>query len=218
MEIYLIRHAQSTNQVLHNRDNIVFDPHLTDLGERQARLLAEYLGAGEERTRFVDSGIDQLFCSPMWRALQTTQPLAQALELTPEVWADVHERVIIADVHPGSTRAELTAAFPGYRLPKEITEQGWWNQGGETWSAHMERAIRVAEDLYQRVEADESLAIVSHARFIDALLKALLNQLPGHHRWYHHSNTAVSRLALTDKRLEVRYLNRVAHLPPELIS
>lgn len=89
MKVYLIRHAQSTNQVLDSRDSMVFDPHLTDLGERQAMPPAEYIAAIEHRTGFADGDIDRLTCSPMWRALQTTRPLAEALGLRPEVWVDV---------------------------------------------------------------------------------------------------------------------------------
>lgn len=218
MEVYLIRHAQSTNQVLDDWDDIIFDPHLTDLGHQQAARLAEYFGVGEERMRFVDSGIDRLTCSPMWRALQTTRPLAEALDLTPEVWVDVHEQVVEVDHYSGGTRDEILSAFPGYRLPDAIGDRGWWNQGGESRSSCMERAIRVAGELWEQAEADEALAIVSHAGFIDSLLKALLDHLPSHDCWYHHSNTAVSRVALIGKRIEIRYLNRVAHLPPELVS
>lgn len=218
MEVYLIRHAQSTNQVLENRDDIVFDPRLTELGQRQALLLAQYLAGDEERVRFVDSGIDQLCCSPMWRALQTTLPLAETLNLMPEVWVDVHEQVLTVHGSPGGTREEIAAAFPGYRLPDEITDRGWWHRGAETRSACLERASRVVRELRERSKVDEALAIVSHARFIDALLKALLSQPPGRDYWYHHSNTAVSRVALVGHRCEIRYLNRVAHLPPELVS
>ncbi len=218
MEIYLIRHAQSTNQVLDNRDDIVFDPHLTDLGEHQAVRLAEYFAAGEERIRLPDPGIDRLICSPMWRALQTTRPLAEALDLAPQVWVDVHEQVLTTGVYPGSTREEILTAFPSYRLPHTIDDRGWWNQGGETRSGCMERAIRVAEELWQQGDADETVAIVSHARFIDSLLKALLDQLPGHGTWYHHNNTAVSRLGMSEERFWIRYLNRLTHLPPELVS
>lgn len=218
MEVFLIRHAQSTNQVLKDRDSILFDPHLTELGERQAARLAEHFAAGKERIRLADSGLDRLVSSPMWRALQTTRPLAEALDLSPEVWVDVHEQIATTDVHRGSTREEILEAFPDYRLPDEIDERGWWNRGSETQSRCMERAIRVAGDLKQRAAAEESLGIVSHARFIDFLFKALLDQLPSHHYWYHHSNTAVSRLGLTEDRLWIRYLNRVTHLPSDLLS
>lgn len=218
MELYLIRHAQSTNQVLDEPESKVFDPHLTDLGERQAVLLAEYLGSGRERTRAPGGGIDSLVCSPMWRALQTARPLSEALGLSPEVWVDVHEQVRAMETYAGSTRERIQAAFPDYVLPEGITKQGWWNRAGESRSETMERAIRVAEKLRESADSDQRLAIVSHARFIDSLLKAFLSQLPGYDSWYHHFNTGVSRLGLGGRRLDVRYLNRVAHLSPDLIS
>jgi broad specificity phosphatase PhoE len=218
LEIYLIRHAQSSNQVLDSGEDILFDPHLTELGETQAELLAEFFLAGDEGVRFAETRIDRLACSPMWRALQTARPLGKALSLRPEVWVDVHEQVYAAEIRTGSTRSEVESAFPEYDLPDQITDEGWWNRAGEDRSECMARAIRVADALWERADADEHLAIMSHARFLDALLKAIQNQLPGDHVWYHHSNTAISRLAVNDDRLEIRYLNRVPHLPPSLVS
>lgn len=218
MELYLIRHAQSTNQVLDEPESKVFDPQLTDLGERQAILLAKYLSGGRERTRVPGADIDSLVCSPMWRALQTARPLGEALGLSPAVWVDIHEQVRAMETYAGSTRERIQTAFPDYVLPDEITEQGWWNRAGESRSETMERAIRVAEKLWESAELDQRLAIVSHARFIDSLLKAFLNQLPGYDSWYHHFNTGISRLGLGGHRLDVRYLNRVAHLSPVLVS
>jgi broad specificity phosphatase PhoE len=219
LEIYLIRHAQSTNQVLDNRDDIVFDPHLTDLGHQQADHLARFFGAGEESVRFAESRVDRLVCSPMWRALQTARPLAETLHLQPEVWVDVHEQVLTSESHPGSSREEILTAFPGYHLPDEVTAEGWWRGGQETHWDCMRRALQVADRLQEQADdGDEHIAIVSHARFLDSLLKALQNQLPSHRSWYHHSNTAVSRIALPEGRLELRYLNRVSHLPPDLVS
>ncbi len=218
MEIYLIRHAQSTNQVLDDRANIVFDPHLTELGERQAASLAHYFAPGEERIRLADPGVDRLICSPMWRAMQTARPLAEVLDLNAEIWIDVHEQILTTAHHTGSTRAEILAAFPDYHVPDEIGDRGWWNGHGETRSGCMERAIRVAGRLRKLAEVDRTLAIVSHARFIDALLKAFLDHLPGYGCWYHHNNTGVSLLGVTEERLWIRYLNRLAHLSPELVS
>ncbi len=218
MELYLIRHAQSINQILDESDARVADPGLTDLGERQAALLAEHLGVGRERTPLPDDAIDSLVCSPMWRALQTARPLAEALDVAPEVWVDVHEQVRAAETYAGSTRERIQTAFPNYVLPEEITEAGWWNRGGESRSECMERAIRVAEELGRRAESSEGLAIVSHAAFIDSLLKTLFGRLPGSRYWYHHFNTGVSRLGLGGQRVDVRYLNRVDHLLPGLVS
>lgn len=217
MELYLIRHAQSTNQVLKEPDGRIFDPSLTDLGRRQAVLLAEHLDAGRERIRSSRGGMTSLACSPMWRALETARPLGQALDLVPEVWVDVHEQVRAEEIRAGSSRERIKDAFPHYVLPEEITDSGWWNRREESDSETMARAIRVGHRLRERAGSDERLAVVSHARFIDSLLKALFDQLPGYDLWYHHFNTGVTRLGLGE-RLDVRYLNRVDHLPPAMVS
>jgi 2,3-bisphosphoglycerate-dependent phosphoglycerate mutase/probable phosphoglycerate mutase len=125
--------------------------------------------------------------------------------------------------YPGKTRQEIRSVFPDYVLPPDVTANGWWNRDYEDWSTCRERAIKVAEALHQWAESDEGkdeiIAIVSHGGFIDALLKALFNQLPERQLFYYHYNTAISRIDFRpDGRLDVRYLNRLDHLPPELIT
>jgi 2,3-bisphosphoglycerate-dependent phosphoglycerate mutase len=233
MELIIIRHAQSTNNTLADPRDRDRDAPLTELGTRQAQIVAQHLATGTSRVPWKSDqrgyGITRLYCSPMWRSLQTTQFIGQALGLAPEVWVDVHEHGgIYLDQgeeeglvgYPGKTRQEILAEFPHYVLPEGITEQGWWNQGYEDVTALRERAIRVAEELRKRaIEEEERIAVVSHAGFINALLKALLNQWPIYHFWYHHYNAAISRIDFhSDDHLEVQFLNRVDHLPPEMVS
>ncbi len=175
-------------------------------------------------------GITQIYCSPMQRALHTAQYIGQALGLDPQVWVDVHERGGIFLDHgdngggvgyPGKTRSEILAEFPNYVLPETITEQGWWHQQGEeNMAAFDERTARVAEVLRQWAASDEQIAIVSHGAFVDRLLKVLFNQSPGHDVFYFHLNTAISWIAFHSdgRRLDVEYINRVNHLPLELVS
>lgn len=237
MELIIIRHAQSTNNALADERRRVSDPPLTELGERQADILARHLATGRELEPSASVantykqrgyGVTRLYCSPMWRALQTAYYIGQALELTPEVWIDLHEKGGIfldhEDGHgpvgyPGKTRAKIQAAFPSYVLPEGITEHGWWNREFEDWPACHERAIKVAEELRMLPASDERIALVSHGGFMDALLKALFKQLPDRHLFYYHYNTAISRIDFhSDGNLGVRYLNRLSHLPLELIS
>lgn len=242
MELYIIRHGQSTNNTLTNHRERVMDPPLTELGWRQAEIVARHLAEGVnlEQQRGVSEedthvrtrqgyGITRLYCSAMHRALQTAQPIGRALGLVSEVWVDIHEHGgIYLDYgnekgivgYPGRTRSEILSEFPDYILPDEITENGWWNNGHEDWSSCLGRGIKVANALRRRAaNGEQHIAIVSHGGFIDALLKALLNQLPGRHVFYHHYNTAITRVDFrSDGRLDIRYLNRVDHLPPELVS
>jgi broad specificity phosphatase PhoE len=234
MELFIIRHAQSTNNALDDPRNRVCDPSLTELGHRQAEIVAQYLANGMHPTPWEKSpraqgwGITRLYCSPMWRALQTAQYIGQALGLAPEVWVDIHERGGIYLDHgaegvfgyPGKTRAEILTEFPSYILPNDITEQGWWHQPGqENRSDFHERTSRVVKRLRGWAASDERIAMVTHGTFIDTLLKTLLNQALNYDVYYHHLSTAISWIGFrNDGHLDVEYFNWVNHLPPELIS
>ena len=241
MELYIIRHAQSTNNALRDQRERVSDPPLTEIAERQAQLVADHLanglnfastmGESDEATGAYSQkgfGLTRLYCSAMWRALQTAEPISEALGLSPEVWVDIHEHGgIFLDHHdgqgpvgyPGKTRSDILTRFPQYCLPDEVSDEGWWTGGYEDWSACHGRAIKVARHLLQWADRKERIGIVTHGGFIDALLKALFNQLPNPHVFFHHNNTAITRLDFyRDGRIGLRYLNRVDHLPPELIT
>lgn len=244
MELYIIRHAQSYNNALADMRDRVKDPPLTELGHRQAERIAEHLaggispelqiGASEEDTSVRQRrgyGITRLYCSAMHRALQTARPIGEALGLTPEVWIEIHEHGgIFLDHHdgrgpigyPGKTRSEILDEFPNYVLPEGITEAGWWCGGEEDWPACQGRAIKVAGQLRllaREAERGERVAMVTHGGFIDALLKALFSQLPSNRYFYFHYNTAITCLDFQEgDRLGVRYLNRIPHLTPDLVS
>lgn len=239
MELYIIRHAQSTNNVLtpEYRHLRVADAPLTGLGQSQAAVLARHLATGLNpgppadalgRPAQTDYRISRLYCSAMWRSLHTARFIADALERPPEVWLDPHEHGGVYLDHgepggkvgyPGKTRGEILAEFPGCLLPEGITDEGWWRSGYEDWPACCARALRVARTLRRWAETDERITIVSHGGFINALLKALFNLLPSRELFFHHYNTGITRLDFYgDGRVGVRYLNRSDHLPPELIS
>jgi 2,3-bisphosphoglycerate-dependent phosphoglycerate mutase len=251
MELYIIRHAQSTNNVLADQRDRVEDPPLTAIGERQADLLAEHLAGGWQPITWAPVpvppgvptqgnrrgyGLTRLLCSPMLRSMQTAQPVARSLGLTPEVWIDIHEqggmfleegdadeRVAVGKT--GLVRTEMQARFPDYLLPDAITECGWYTAGYEEWDLCHLRAARVATTLRTwAADGGEQVAIVSHGGFADALLKALLHGGPAHNGhgpkfFYLHFNTAIDRIDFdAEGRLRVAYLNRVEHLPADLLS
>jgi broad specificity phosphatase PhoE len=243
MRLYIIRHGQSTNNALANLRDRVCDPDLTDLGRRQVELVAEHLVTGIDPAYFEgvseeDTAADsrqgyrltRLYCSAMYRALLTTRPIARALGLKPEVWVDIHEHGGIYLDHggqqgikgyPGKTRSEILEEFPDYSLPEEVTDHGWWNpeRGLEDWPTCQGRAIKVAATLREWSASDEHIAIVSHGGFIDVLIKALTSQLPNRHLFFHHYNTAITRIDFrADGTLDFRYINRFDHLPARLIS
>lgn len=232
MELYIIRHGQSANNALGTAVGRTHDPELTETGHEQAAIVAGHLANGscpdcawEQRTGYQ---IDRLYCSAMRRALQTARPIGEALGLQPEVWIETHESGgIYLDMddgsrtgYPGLTRREIETEFPNYVLPETITDQGWWNRDWESLSECMGRAVAVAEVLMERSKnSRERIALVSHGMFTNLLIKALFSQLPAPNIYYAHYNTAITRIDFHDNgALGMRYLNRVNHLPPELIT
>jgi broad specificity phosphatase PhoE len=231
MQLYLIRHGQSANNALETSAGRSQDPPLTDLGIRQAEILAAHLAEALPPKRGWESSgsyqFDHLYCSAMQRALQTAAPIGKALGLKPEVWTDIHEQGGIYLDEPGIGRTGLPGLtlemmqeqFPDYMLPDTVTSAGWWNRDYETEAAAAGRAIAVAERLMDRRASGERIAIMTHHYFMHLLIKALLHQLPSPEVSYSHYNTGITRIDIeADARLRLRYLNRVNHLPVELLS
>lgn len=243
MELYIIRHGQSANNALADQRQRTYDPVLTDLGRQQAERLAQYLAtaASSELVRNpLDEtatnaarrgfGITHLYCSAMHRALQTAAPVAKALGVKPEVWIDIHEQggVYLEETgvnvaYPGKTRSEILTEFPDYLLPEAITATGWYDvaRGYEAVHVGAGRAIKVALELRRRASAeakDARIAIITHGTFIDLLLKAFFGQLPNRHHFFASLNTSITRLDFHEDVIVLRYLNRVEHLPADLIT
>ncbi len=230
MHVYLIRHAQSENNILseetyHQRK---VDPALTELGYRQRDMLADFLanGADVKNERFE---ISQLYASAMYRSLLTAQPVASALDLKPQVWVDLHEKGGMFLRRNGKTsgfdgmkRSSIQTEFPDYALPQTISESGWYDAelGMEPEEHSLFRAIKVAKSLRGRGHRDEVIALISHAGFLDILLKAIFDQLPSrpHSMRYFHDNTAITRINYQGSRPTLHYMNRVEHLPPDMRS
>jgi len=233
MQLYIIRHGESANNALgtedFNYDEYMAtrspDPVLTQIGERQAKLVGAHLAE-------TGYGITELHCSAMIRAMQTALPIGQALGLQPQVWIDIHEHggMFLGNPrngegirsYPGISRGEAIERFPGYGLPDGLSDAGWWHQDYEDMDACTARAERVVDVLEERAAQDDDsvIALVTHGTFIDQLLKALMKQREnGRRTFYFKNNTAITHVDfLKDGPLVLRYTNRIPHLPDELIT
>ena len=242
-ELYLIRHGQSQNNAFAAEAKATAseetprtsDPSLTRAGYAQAECVARYLADEADRTDVRDGtpvgdghGIRKLYTSAMLRALETTRPISDALGLAPEIWLDVHEEGGIWLDHEdgrgpvgyaGMTRGKVETQFPGFAMPDGITAAGWWNRPFESRDDLVRRAARMAEEVRHRIAGQESrVAIVSHGTFISLLIQHLLL---GRHvpdiRFSNH-NTGISRLDFDGDSVMLRYLNRIDHLPMDLVT
>lgn len=239
MELFIIRHAQSTNNALADQSKRVVDPPLTELGLRQAQLVATHLAIGiEHKTKPIEGqppdasnggqGISRLYCSAMLRALQTASTIGLALNLRPHVWVDIHEEGGMWLDHGGDqgiqgdsgmTRAEIGAQFPECHLTEEVTESGWWHHGYEERGYFLKRAARVAAALRKQALTDDRLALVTHGGFAAYLLRTLVCVPEEAAVFFHHDNTGITRVRFRpDGRVSIRFQNRVEHLPPEMIT
>ena len=228
MDLFLIRHGESANNALTDLSQRVADPDLTDLGRQQADQLGACLV--EQRHLYPEErgkgpSLDRLYTSAMRRSLQTSAPASSGLQLPATVWIDVHEigGLWVTDPETGEpvgatgiTPDQLQQELPGaISSDGRISDRGWWSGGQESRPAGKGRAIAVATELRaQAIGAfgDQRVGIVSHGDFISALLKALLDGLPGLTVKYHMGNTGISRLHLSGEGIVIHYVNRVDHL------
>lgn len=240
MDLYFIRHGQSTNNALwtenQSREGRSEDPELTTVGERQSALLACFLSrdAPTEEVPAYDHknmggfGITHLYCSPMIRAIDTAMYVAEALHLRPKAWRDVHEvgGIFLQDIEtgepvglPGRTRAYFRERYPELILSDELHRDGWWTRPFEAREERRGRAERVLEQLMERHGGtDDRIALVSHAGFYNYLMGAILGLPEPDGYFFVMDNAAVTRLQFEDGRMLVVYTNRTDFLPDELIT
>ena len=165
MSVYLIRHAQSAFNAVHDPlkpDPMIFDAPITELGEVQAY---------QARRQVEKLDINAVIVSPFTRTLQTAQ-LIFGDRLKFQISADVREQLCNScDV--GSAPGELARKFP--HLDFNHLAERWWYEGEkdhrgisvEPEEVLMERANNFASHIKR--EDIQSTAIVYHGNFIRAL-------------------------------------------------
>jgi 2,3-bisphosphoglycerate-dependent phosphoglycerate mutase len=246
MQLYFIRHAQSENNALWDLTGASvgrsMDPELTEPGKRQAEILARWLSEDKLQLSYSNDaeqifpdlhnrrgyGLTHLYCSLMLRAVCTGRTLARALELPLLAWPDWHEGggIYLEDEEtgelkgqPGKPRSFFEKEFPELVIPDWLGEEGWWNRPFEVRSQRWERAQRVVEELTARhAESDDRVGIVSHGGFFNYFVKTLLgiDQMEGF--WFLTNNASITRFDFDAGEVRMVYLNRVDHLPEELIT
>lgn len=246
MELYFIRHGQSQNNA--NWDKHEYqenpDPALTEIGQEQARLLADFLKRNQmitdEKAWNIQNrygfGLTHIYTSMMERAVYTAAPIARALEIPLIVWKDIFEEGGIysrgdkANVLglPGRPRSFFVENFPTLTLPDELDETGWWNRPFEAEDERQPRANRVLAELLARHrdregQPEHRVAFVSHGGFYMRLICAML-QIPwrqaahGLRSWFILNNCSISRFDIYKEELNIAYLNRTDYLPDHLIT
>lgn len=247
MQLYIIRHAQSVNNALWAEngtpDGRLPDPPLTDLGIRQAQRLAHYLSTastdlavgyenGHNRNQYQ---FTHLYSSLMLRAVQTGHTIAEALDMPLHTWESIHEWGGIFEFDtdsgeprslPGPNRQFFARRFNRLILPDDLGDEGWWNRPFDPLEKTPLRAAAFVQDFLARHGGTEDrVAIVTHGGFYQSLMRHIVNGRPKNNLlgaetdiWFRVNNTALTRVDFNDSSISVVYLNRLDHLPADMIT
>ena len=246
MELYFIRHGQSINNA--NWNNADYqespDPVLTEIGQEQAQILADFLKKHQTITNDREwnvqnrygFGLTHIYTSLMERAAFTAAPIAQALDIPLIAWREIHEEGGIYSREdklkvqglPGRPRSFFMQNFRTLTLPDDLDETGWWNRPYEADEERQPRADQVLGELLPRHRDQEGqsvhrVALVSHGGFFMRLVCAML-KLPwrqaalGLRSWFILNNCSISRFDIFKNEINIAYLNRTDHLPDHLIT
>ena len=247
MKLYLIRHAQSANNAdFSGDDNSAqrsFDPKITETGHQQAKHLAKLLAHPASEAlqqpfhhggKAQGFGLTHLYCSLMTRSIQTAEYIARDCELPLVAHTHIWEKnglyeynesgVPISVAGPG--RDYFVQQFPELQLPDELGDEGWHKQPVETDAEFMQRVRIALKDIEARhIGTDCSIGLVAHGEFIDECLNVLMKVQPAEvqngERWeanWTFHNTSISRIDYVAGKPMTVYLNRLDHLPTELIT
>lgn len=161
MLLYLARHGET----IYNAEGRIQgqeDTALSELGRRQARSLA---GALAER------GIELVFSSPLARAYQTAQAVAEACRVPLRV--DDRLKELHAGVFQNVLASELEALFPEAAARWRSHDPDFRIPGGESRRDLMRRGLQAL--LAIRATHHSRVAVVAHGGLLTAALKALLH-------------------------------------------
>lgn len=196
MILYCVRHGESCYNAEGRLQGQSHTP-LSPLGLRQAQAVAEALR---------ELPIEAVYASPLPRAMQTAEPLAQALSLSVipdprlmEINVGIFQELLHSEIdalHPQEAAA-WRASDPDYRIP-----------GGESRRDLMERGRAAFEAI--RAAGHEHAVVVSHGGLIASALKSLL-QIPPQFNPFPLYNGSVSQVVWRHEA-KLLSLNQVEHL------
>jgi broad specificity phosphatase PhoE len=120
---------------------------------------------------------------------------------------------------PGPTLAELKERFPRLVLPEGNLRAGWWNRPYEERPERYPRARGVIQAMIElHGGTDDTVALVTHGAFHNALMTVLLGLPEDHSIWISMYNTAITSIDIREDSMGINYVNRVVFLPPHMIS
>jgi broad specificity phosphatase PhoE len=200
--LFLVRHAATLNNLATppRIQGLADDVHLSDEGREQARRTATFLS---------DQPITAAFSSPLVRAMETAQIIAQPHGITPTPIDELHEVdvgrwegrswVDIEREEPDAYRQFITdPAIHGYA-------------GGENLTQVRQRILPAVERL-TRNQLGKVVLVVGHNVVNRVLLATLLNVPLSQARGIDQDNCGVNVIRYRDGHMKVMTTNTAFHL------
>ena len=201
--LYLVRHGETE----FNRLGIVqgrgVDTPLNAVGQAQASSLAQ---------RFREERIDAIFSSPLRRALQTAQCVAQSAGIE-HISTDPDLEEMSWGIFEGQSQSETqSTAFEEMKRRWHHGEHDYRVERGESLREVQTRGVNAVERIVDAHEG-QNVLVVAHGRFLRILLASLLDEYGiARMEELHHTNTGVNHLIHDGQRFEARTLNCTRHL------
>lgn len=193
--ILLIRHGTNDliGRVLYGRRPGV---HLNDEGAQQANRLAQVLAT--------QGTLDAIVSSPLERALQTAQPVAEAQGRSVEIDPGITE--VDFGNWAGQSFVDLgrTDQWRNFNRRRSLH----WPEDGESMMNVQTRAWRSIANAAEKYGEDSSIAMVTHGDVIRCVLILILGMSIDHIHRLEISPTSVTELLLGEQPV-VRRMNQV---------
>lgn len=241
LQLYFIRHGQSTNNVIMDENNDDYlltratDPELTPIGVEQAQRVADslarpYTANGYDPQNRGGFGLTHLYCSLMVRAVRTGVTIAQKTNLPIVAWPELHETGGLFDAEmvdgepvfigqPGPGRSFFESQFPQLVLPDDLPESGWYNREKEPREQYALRAQAIIDRLLsEHAGTDHRVGIVMHGGIFARILSAFY-KIKAENYWLLMNNCGISRIDVSSKgRVILAYMNKVDQFPDHMIT
>ncbi len=199
MELLVIRHGQSEADLLNCHEGRADFP-LTQLGVKQATLLANWLSANKEIP-------DIIFSSSLKRAYQTAEVLGKQFGVSVEYDQDLME--FNNGLLQGLSYDDAAIRFP---IQPEYKRSYISFYGQETLLEFRARAEKVLSRIIFESESDKKIVIVSHGGMINMLFRSFM-KLPMNIDFSIASgDTAVHKWKIEGEKRGIMFLNRLEHL------
>lgn len=168
MKLYFVRHGESTANLLWEFSNTGFKHPLTEKGVEQARAVARGLSGVQ---------IEQIYTSPIMRAVQTAQILAESLQVPLEITEALREWSV--GIYEGTTDPV------GWALHRQVRDDWFIHQkldskmpGGESFYEIQERFVPFIEALVRDDgNSNRSVVLVGHGGLYMAMLPVIFRNV-----------------------------------------